>query len=54
MSLAAIVPLGLAMARADQSYPASVGEFWMVGYLLAVGVRRRARDAVPAPVAVLP
>jgi hypothetical protein len=26
------------------AYPATVGEFWIVGYLLAVGVRRRALD----------
>ncbi|GAA1034016.1 DUF4386 domain-containing protein [Virgisporangium ochraceum] len=32
------------------AYPASVGEFWMVGYLLVRGVRRRALDeAPPAP-----
>lgn len=29
------------------AYPASVGEFWMVGYLLVRGVRRRARDEAP-------
>ena len=32
------------------AYPASVGEFWMVGYLLVRGVRRRALDEAPAPV----
>lgn len=31
------------------AYPASVGEFWMVGYLLVRGVRRRALDDAPAP-----
>ncbi|MEV6304125.1 DUF4386 domain-containing protein [Actinoplanes sp. NPDC051861] len=36
------------------AYPASVAEFWMVGYLLVVGVRRRALDEAPAPVAALP
>ncbi len=34
------------------AYPASVGEFWMVGYLLMFGVRRRALDEVPASVPV--
>lgn len=29
------------------AYPASVGEFWMVGYLLIHGVRRRALDQAP-------
>lgn len=39
------------------AYPASVGEFWMVGYLLLRGVRRRAPDEAsptlhaPTPVA---
>jgi hypothetical protein len=28
-------------------YPATVGEFWMVGYLLVRGVRRRARADAP-------
>jgi hypothetical protein len=32
------------------AYPASVGEFWMVGYLLVRGVRRRALDDAPPPV----
>ncbi|GAA4461490.1 DUF4386 domain-containing protein [Phytohabitans houttuyneae] len=32
------------------AYPASVGEFWMVGYLLVHGVRRRALDQAPATV----
>ena len=27
--------------------PATVGEFWIVGYLLAIGVRRRALDEAP-------
>jgi hypothetical protein len=30
------------------AYPASIGEFWMVGYLLIRGVRRQASDAVPS------
>ncbi|WP_433220922.1 DUF4386 domain-containing protein [Dactylosporangium sp. CS-047395] len=35
------------------AYPASVGELWMVGYLLIVGVRRpRVRDVVAAPAPV--
>jgi hypothetical protein len=29
------------------AYPASVGEFWMVGYLLVRGVRRQALDEAP-------
>ncbi len=29
------------------TYPASVGEFWMIGYLLVRGVRRRALDEAP-------
>jgi hypothetical protein len=29
------------------AYPASVGEFWMVGYLLVRGVRRQALDEPP-------
>lgn len=32
------------------AYPASVGEFWMVGYLLVCGVRRRALSEAPATV----
>jgi Domain of unknown function (DUF4386) len=32
--------------------PATVGEFWMVGYLLVYGVRRGARAEAPAPVPV--
>jgi uncharacterized protein DUF4386 len=32
------------------AYPASVGEFWMVGYLLIRGVRRRALDEAPPTV----
>jgi hypothetical protein len=36
------------------AYPASIGEFWMVGYLLVRGVRRQAPDDapvhIPAPV----
>jgi hypothetical protein len=31
------------------AYPASVGEFWMVGYLLIRGVRRRAPVPTPTP-----
>jgi hypothetical protein len=34
-------------------YPATVGEFWMVGYLLIRGVRRHALDQVP-PTACTP
>lgn len=34
------------------AYPATIGEFWMIGYLLTVGVRRRAPGSEPAvPVA---
>lgn len=46
-------PFVLYLARDAQvlfdamAYPASVGEFWMVGYLLIRGVRRQALDAVP-------
>jgi hypothetical protein len=29
------------------SLPATVGEFWMIGYLLAVGVRPGASPAAP-------
>ncbi|MEV0130420.1 DUF4386 domain-containing protein [Dactylosporangium sp. NPDC050688] len=32
------------------AYPASVGEFWMVGYLLVRGVRRHALDEAPPTV----
>jgi hypothetical protein len=32
------------------AYPASVGEFWMVGYLLVRGVRRQAPDQAPSTV----
>ena len=32
------------------AYPASVGEFWMVGYLLIRGVRRQALDQAPPTV----
>jgi hypothetical protein len=32
------------------SYPASLGEFWMVGYLLVHGVRRRTLDQAPPTV----
>jgi hypothetical protein len=31
------------------AYPASIGEFWMVGYLLVRGVRRQAPDGAPPP-----
>ncbi len=30
------------------AYPATVGEFWMIGYLLVRGVRRQAPDESPA------
>ena len=29
------------------AYPATVGEFWIIIYLLAIGVRRRALDEAP-------
>ena len=29
------------------AYPATVGEFWIVIYLLVIGVRRRALDEAP-------
>jgi hypothetical protein len=32
------------------AYPASVGEFWMVGYLLILGVRRKALAQTPSTV----
>ncbi|HMO10213.1 MAG TPA: DUF4386 family protein, partial [Actinotalea sp.] len=42
--LSAFVDLGVAGAPAwlvdGLTLPATVGEFWMIGYLLAVGVRR--------------
>lgn len=56
-------PFVLYLARDAQvlfdamAYPASVGEFWMIGYLLIRGVRRQALDETsptvnpPAPVA---
>ncbi|MEV0717150.1 DUF4386 domain-containing protein [Asanoa sp. NPDC050611] len=31
------------------AYPATVGELWMVGYLLVRGVRREALDRAPSP-----
>lgn len=37
---------GLSGLAAALTFPASVGEFWMVGYLLVRGVRRQ---AVPGP-----
>ena len=46
-------PFVLYLARDAQAlfdamaYPASVGEFWMVGYLLIRGVRRQALDEAP-------
>lgn len=46
-------PFVLYLARDAQvlfdamAYPASVGEFWMVGYLLIRGVRRQALDKAP-------
>jgi hypothetical protein len=49
-------PFVLYLARDAQvlfdamAYPASVGEFWMVGYLLIRGVRRQALDEVPPKV----
>jgi hypothetical protein len=30
------------------AYPASIGEFWMVGYLLIRGVRRQSPNDAPA------
>lgn len=49
-------PFVLYLARDAQvlfdamAYPASVGEFWMVGYLLIRGVRRKALDEAPTSV----
>ncbi|MEO3745991.1 DUF4386 domain-containing protein [Plantactinospora sp. B5E13] len=49
-------PFVLYLARDAQvlfdamAYPASIGEFWMVGYLLVRGVGRKAPDAAPPPV----
>ncbi|MGC5333962.1 DUF4386 domain-containing protein [Micromonospora sp. DT62] len=49
-------PFVLYLARDAQvifdamAYPASVGEFWMVGYLLIRGVRRKALDEAPPTV----
>jgi len=41
-----LVPDATAVADA-LTYPATVGELWMVGYLLVRGVRRRAPEDVP-------
>jgi len=41
-----LVPGATAVSDA-LAYPAAVGEFWMVGYLLIRGVRRHAPDAAP-------
>ena len=41
------------MVKDALAIPASVGEFWMIGYLLVRGVRRSAPEAA-APVAPLP
>ncbi|MEU6073941.1 DUF4386 domain-containing protein [Micromonospora sp. NPDC047074] len=49
-------PFVLYLARDAQvlfdamAYPASVGEFWMIGYLLIRGVRRKALDEAPTTV----
>lgn len=51
-----ISPFVMYLARDAQAvfdamaYPASVGELWMVGYLLVRGVRRQAPDGAPAAV----
>ncbi|GAA1400853.1 DUF4386 domain-containing protein [Catellatospora coxensis] len=50
-----LAPDAQAVAEA-LAYPASIGEFWMVGYLLILGVRRHALNEptavrTPAPVA---
>lgn len=42
-----LVPDAQAVAEA-LAYPASIGEFWMVGYLLTLGVRRHALHEAPA------
>ena len=42
-----LAPDAQAVAEA-LAYPASVGELWMVGYLLIRGVRRQALDETPA------
>lgn len=44
-----LAPDAQAIAEA-LTYPASVGELWMVGYLLIRGVRRQAPDAAPSTV----
>ena len=44
-----LVPDAQVVAEA-LAYPASVGEFWMVGYLLVRGVRRQAPDEAPPTV----
>jgi Domain of unknown function (DUF4386) len=44
-----LTPDAQAVAEA-LAYPASVGELWMVGYLLIRGVRRQARDEAPPTV----
>jgi hypothetical protein len=45
--VAYLVPDTSALAYA-LTVPASIGEFWMVGYLLIHGVRRHATDPLPA------
>jgi hypothetical protein len=45
--VAYLVPDTAAVAYA-LTVPASIGEFWMVGYLLILGVRRQALDPAPA------
>ncbi|MEU7820185.1 DUF4386 domain-containing protein [Catellatospora sp. NPDC049133] len=43
-----LAPEAPAVAEA-LAYPASIGEFWMVGYLLILGVRRHALNEAPSP-----
>ncbi|GIH03719.1 hypothetical protein Rhe02_17860 [Rhizocola hellebori] len=44
-----LVPEAQTVAEA-LTYPASIGEFWMVGYLLVRGVRQQAHDQAPPAV----
>lgn len=48
-ALLAVVP-ALAPIGEGLAYLATVGELWMIGYLLSVGIRRSAPSASPAPV----
>ena len=42
-----LVPEAQVAPRDALAYPATVGEFWIIIYLLAIGVRRSALDEAP-------